>query len=98
SLPAVSFEIESGPSSQSRRTIASRVGSPSAANTNAEPPTKPRAASALLRLRGIFVQHLDHDLPASRVRFERLCAPRDRNLVESRFGHGHHHAAFHILQ
>src|SRR5580693_3870617 len=85
--PWLSFAIDSGPSALSRETRRSRVLSPRAAKTGADP-----AISAVVpELRGLGKVFLDqrHDhRPAALVRREGLRPARQRYAIESGFGDG----------
>src|SRR5216110_1034576 len=70
-VPSLSRVIESGPSTDRRRSRLSRVASPSAANS-----------TGALRLRDIRREVLDLPAPPLGVHAERLGAARERNSIE----------------
>src|SRR5262245_12587243 len=94
---SVSFAMDVGPVSQSRETRPSLVSSPSAKNTVAD--SAIGAFMRALRRAGKVLLNQRHLLrPAAFVRRERLCAPRERNLVEAGFCHGQEHAVRLLLE
>src|SRR5262245_27837935 len=90
-LPSLSRVIDSGPSTQSRATSASRVGSPSAANTGAL--SASFAATALRLLRDIALDVLHLLLPPALVHAEGFRATGERDAIEARLDDAEHRAA-----
>jgi len=81
-VPEVNLEMDNGPSLLNRKTSRRRVSSPSAANTTAE--FFERATNFALRLLGkVFLDDLDHNIPALLVCRKRLRSARKRDPIES---------------
>src|SRR5262245_55889054 len=95
--PAVSLEIDSGPSPDSRDTRRSRVSSPNAAKTAADS----AACGFVFALRGLAkvpFDQLHHNRPALVVRRECLAPPLERDAVEARLADRQHHATSRLLE
>src|SRR4029079_765383 len=95
SKPLVSFAIDSGPWSERRETRPSRVSSPRAAKTGAEPAS---SAFALTLLRKVFLDERDDHRPASLVSRKGLGAALEGNTIEAGLRHRQHHAMRLFLQ
>src|SRR5512142_1294783 len=87
SEPSVSRESDIGPSRHSRATTASRVGSPSAANTGADAAESTRGASLLGLPGDIRVDVPDLRGPSLVVHAAGLVAPRQWDRVEAGLDH-----------
>src|SRR5262249_10416875 len=95
--PAVSFEIDSGPSLDRRDTRRSRVSSPNAAKTAADS-ARSSLGPALRSLAKIRLDQLHHDRPALVVRHECLGPALERDAIEPRLADGQHGATRRLLE